>query len=151
MILTDTEISINLEVHCIYYNNCIYCNNLSLNGIKEKQNEMLSLINQLAKKTNIDKPGRPYSEKNKKSIKEVVNNAKQFYETKDDIIDAFEDIRNVKKEQTKEVNLDWLKYPDIFKKLVKDIKFNANLNVIFGENKGKRVNLKNVKKYLDGI
>ena len=78
----------------------------------------------------------------------MVNNAKQFYETKNDIID---DIRNVKKEQTKEVNLDWLKYPDIFKKLVKDVKFNANLNVIFGENKGKRVNLKNVKKYLDGI
>ena len=70
-------------------------------------------------------------------IKRKVLNAERAYETRNNIINMFQNIINLQEKQTEEVNLDWLKYPDYFEKLVKDVNSNLELSVAFGRKKNK--------------
>ena len=70
---------------------------ISLDEAKNQQNKILNLNDELQKNSHDDKPGRPYNEGNKKSIKRVIENAVQDYSTRNDIINMFEKVNNVKK------------------------------------------------------
>ena len=107
--------------------------------------KMSNLIEELEKKICDSKPVCPYNEKNKKDIEEVVNNAKELYKTRNDIIDIIEEA------EKKGVNLNWLKGQNMFKKLVEDVEPNLNLSVAFGRKKNKKNNLKEVQIFLDKI
>ena len=61
----------------------------------------------------------------------MVENARQLYETRNDIIDAFEDIKNLQKKPDKQENLEWLEHQDYFKKLTKDLVLNFGLSFNF--------------------
>ena len=91
--------------------------------------KMSNLIEELEKKICDSKPVCPYNEKNKKDIEEVVNNAKELYKTRNDIIDIIEEA------EKKGVNLNWLRGQNMFKKLVEDVEPNLNLSVAFGRKK----------------
>ena len=118
--------------------------NYLLNAI-QKDNNIIEKIYLYAKDLEEPKYQLLIKKREQAGIKSL-NDKNGFIEYSNSMDDIYDNVEDYNK-----VNLDWLKCPDIFKKLVKDVKFNANLNVIFGENKGKRVNFKNVKKYLDGI
>ena len=107
--------------------------------------KMSNLIEELEKKICDSKPVCPYNEKNKKDIEEVVNNAKELYKTRNDIIDIIEEA------EKKGVNLNWLRGQNMFKKLVEDVEPNLNLSVAFGRKKNKKNNLREVQIFLDKI
>ena len=89
-------------------------------------------IKELEKRINPEarKPNR----KNKDDMGKVFENAKQLYETRNYIINAIKG-----EEETKEVNLDWLREQNMFKELVKDAESNIDLRVSFGKKRMKKV------------
>ena len=104
-----------------------------------EQNGLLGLINQSEISVTKGKTGRPFSEGNKNIIKIVVKNLKQAYETRNLIIHEFENSEGEQKGKTKEVDLNWLKYPEYFITLLKNIKpDDYGLSIAFGRKKIKK-------------
>ena len=93
----------------------IYSGELSLEKAKGEQHEMLALINKL-------KGYNPNNPKKVKSKQEVLHNAEKLYQTRNDVIDAFEGV------DKKNVNLKWLHRPNNeLKDLIEDIESDIDL------------------------
>ena len=68
------------------FGNEIYNGKLSSNEAKDKQKEMLNLIDELEEKLNPNRPGPKLRDKNKKSMEEVIKNARQLYKIRNNIV-----------------------------------------------------------------
>ena len=102
----------------VHFGNNLFNHKLSLEEAINEQNVFLGLINQLEISVTKDKKGRPFSEDNKNIVKEVTKNLKQAYETRNLIIDEFEntegepkkqsDITKKSQEESEKINPNWL-------------------------------------------
>ena len=118
----------------------LFTKDLSLNEAENEQKD-------LEKKFRPDKIGRPLGKNNKKKAEELIENTKQFYKTRNDIIEAFKKLKTEETEETKEsekseesgddTDLDWIYgSKDELKKMRKEVMsikkgFNLNQEVVF--------------------
>ena len=84
------------------FGNNLFNRKLSLEKAINEQKMFLALINQLEKSVTRAKTGRRFTKDNKKAIKEVTENLKQAFETRNTTIDEFENIEGKQEIQTEE-------------------------------------------------
>ena len=120
----------------------LFTKDLPLNEAENEQKDTFKMINDLEKKFRPDKIRRPLGKNNKKKAEELIENTKQLYKTRNDIIEAFKKLKTEETEETKEsekseesgddTDLDWIYgSKDELKKMRKEamsIKKGFNLN-----------------------
>ena len=80
----------------------LFTKNLSLNEAESEQKHIFKMINDLGKKFRPEKIGHSLGKNNKKKAEELVENAKQLYKTRNDIIETFKELKTDESEESEE-------------------------------------------------
>ena len=80
----------------------LFTKNLSLNEAESEQKHIFKMINDLGKKFRPEKIGHSLGKNNKKKAEELVEDAKQLYKTRNDIIETFKELKTDENEESEE-------------------------------------------------
>ena len=76
-----------------YFGNLLFKGIISLEKAKEQEEQISSIIKELEKKTDPNKPGCPLGKENIDDINDLIKNAKGIIKTRGDIIKAYKKSR----------------------------------------------------------
>ena len=90
------------SIYLAYFGTLLFNYKISLEEAKEQQKEILGIINELKKRTDSNKQGHPLSKKNEDDAKNLIKNAEDILDTRENIINVFKKLKNEKGEQFEE-------------------------------------------------